>query len=238
MNLRATDRRLLVSCLGFGLALLATRPVDAQQAAPTAAGSTATVDAESLDRARDLLTELTEADTDEVRRELYALGAAALRVLGAELERADDPGLWLRYQDAFESILQGRLEELGRELAELERDRASVPEGEPLPAPQGGEAALHEALEAEVREAGYGAARELARPGAAREELALLARRTILDDLDQQLRLELRTAAGKPPALDAMAARLQWVRSQPETTTPPSSWSAIPPMRRRSGTTV
>ncbi|GIW71322.1 MAG: hypothetical protein KatS3mg102_0864 [Planctomycetota bacterium] len=67
---------------------------------------------------------------------------------------------------------------------------------------------LRQSVEAEVARAGYAAARELARPGAAREPLALLLREELLGELFARLRAEHAAAAGEPDALAALQARL------------------------------
>jgi tetratricopeptide (TPR) repeat protein len=179
-----------------------TGPAPAPTAGPAAASAAA-------ERARRAVEALRRADDDAARRELFAIGGPALAPLGAALEAEEDVAAWSRLAEAFEGLLRARLQEAEAQIGRLQRDRAAKAGLGAAPAPLS-EADVKEAvavLEADLGPAGYAAARELLRDGAARDEVAALARRKIFQDIAAKLAGEV-AAAQDDAAVEAAASRL------------------------------
>ncbi|MHC4829298.1 MAG: TPR end-of-group domain-containing protein [Planctomycetota bacterium] len=160
-------------------------------AAPTAGAlAQETVAADSA-ATTSLVEALRKTADEEAIRELYQIGGAALPTLARALEAEQDPAAWLRLADTFEGVLGARLEDLEVGIdpsipIPLPEDEPAEDGPRPLPS-EGPVADVLKQLGPQVQEAGYACGRELVRPAAANEELARLARVTLLQDLVQRL---------------------------------------------------
>jgi tetratricopeptide (TPR) repeat protein len=155
-----------------------------------------------VERAAELVQTLRSAPDDEARRELMGLGAEALAPLGRAIAQTDDPVAWTRLVEVYELALRARLQELEVQLEDM-----------PEPGETGPQLAeIQEALQGvrgEIDAAGYASARELARPGGARDRLTSLARNELLRDQAERLRAERGRAAGSgAEALDELTGRM------------------------------
>ncbi len=164
------------------------------------------------ERATALVKTLVGKEDEDARRHLVDLKSAALRPLAEALSQSDlDSAAYARLESVFTSLLRMRLEELDVKLSRMERERAEAAiRGKERDDPSSTPPAVAEAiaaLESDLTGVGAAAAAELAREGAARDELSLLARDELLKDIVEETAKALDAAAAAaaatvPPAPD------------------------------------
>jgi tetratricopeptide (TPR) repeat protein len=160
-----------------------------------------------VDRARSLVGALRKADDEDVRRDLYDLGADALGPLADAIAAETDAAAWTRLVETLESVLDARLAKLDDRLARDAADRRERSEhGMPASSPEGETATALREAERDILGAGYAAARSLSRERGVMDDLAALARESLTSDLLDRLRREVRE--GSAEAREALAARL------------------------------